>query len=232
MRSILPVTAFILAVSAGPAAAAERNYTITGYDRIRVDGPYSVKLTTGVAPFARATGEPAALDGVAIDVNGRTLVVRPNRSSWGSYPGKTAGPVQIEVGTHELSAAWLNGAGSIAINRVKGLSFELSVQGAGSASVGEAAVDQMKVGIAGTGSATMAGTAGRVTTAVRGISTLDGTSLSVKDAVIVAEGPATVRLAVGNSAKINASGASQVALTGDPACTVTAIGSATVSGCK
>ena len=71
-------------------------------------------LTTGVAPFASASGSAAALDRVAIDVQGRTLVVHSNRSSWGGYPGEATGPVEISIGTHELSAAWLNGSGSLA----------------------------------------------------------------------------------------------------------------------
>lgn len=226
---LLPLTILAGAV---PAQGAERNYTVTGYDRIRVDGPYSVRLTTGVAPFARASGSQAALDGVAIDVNGRTLVVRPNRSSWGGYPGATAGPVEIEVGTHELAVAWLNGSGSLAVDRVRGLSFELSVQGAGSARIADAAVDSLKIGLAGTASAIVGGSAAETTALVRGISSLDGESLTVKDAVIGAEGPAKVSLTVSNSAKVSAQGAAQVTLAGNPACTVTAAGSATVSGCR
>ena len=230
MHSPLLVAAVALAI-ADPASAGTRNFSVTGFDRIRVDGPYSVKVTTGVAPFARATGSSAALDGVAIEVNGRTLVVHPSRSSWGGYPGKSAGPVEIEVGTHELTAAWVNGAGGVDINKVKGLLFDLSVQGAGSARIGTVAVDQLKVGIGGTASATLAGKTGKLTTLVRGNSSLDGANLDTKDVNVGAEGPATVRLAVSNSAKINASGPAQVILTGGPACTVTAAGSASVTGC-
>ena len=79
----------------GPADAATRNFGVSGFDRIRVDGPFRVKLATGVAPFATATANSAgALDGLAIDVQGRTLVVRSNRKSWGGYPGEAAGPTQ------------------------------------------------------------------------------------------------------------------------------------------
>ena len=48
-------------------------------------------------------------------------------------------------------AAWLNGAGSLAIDRVKGLSFALSVQGSGAAEIGDVGSDQLNVGIVGTG---------------------------------------------------------------------------------
>ena len=63
----LPLLVFAALAASVPASAAERNFTVTGFDRIRIDGPYRVRLTTGVAPFAKASGSAAALQGVSID---------------------------------------------------------------------------------------------------------------------------------------------------------------------
>jgi len=41
-----------LVLLAAPAAATERTYSVTSFDRIRIDGPYQVSLKTNVAPFA------------------------------------------------------------------------------------------------------------------------------------------------------------------------------------
>jgi hypothetical protein len=231
MRTFL--SAFVLLAVAAQADAATRNFGVSGFDRIRVDGPFKVRLATGVAPFAAASGgSAAALDSVTIDVQGRTLIVRSNRSSWAGYPGAAKGPVEINVGTHDLSAAWLNGSGSLAIDKARGLTFDLSVQGAGSASVGSITVDQLKISISGTASAAVAGTAPKLTAIVRGISSLDASGLAVKDATIGAQGPATVRASVSNTAKVDAQGTATIELAGRPACTVKAAGSASVSGCR
>lgn len=231
----LPLIA-LLALASLPAAAAapssQRSYSVTSFDRIRVDGAYDVRLSTGVAPYARATGTAAALDGVSITVDGRTLVVRPGNSGWGGYPGEGRGPVTIELGTHDLSTAWVNGAGSLSIDRVRGLSFDLAIQGAGSAKVGTLDVDQLKLGLSGAASARVAGRAAKINTTVRGTSSLDGSGLSVKDAMIGAEGPAIVRLTATDTAKVDALGLASVTLEGRPACIVKAQGSATVTGCK
>ena len=232
MRSLLLPLIALSAIAATPAAAATRNFGVSGFDRIRVDGPFSVRLITGVAPFAIASGTAAALDSVAIDVEGRTLVVHGNRSAWGGYPGDSKGPVEIAIGTHELSAAWLNGSGSLAIDKVRGLSFDLSVQGAGAASIGTVAVDILKVSISGAAGATLSGVAPKLTAIVRGVSSLDAAGLTATDAVIGAQGPATVKANVTGTAKVDAQGVAAVVLTGRPACTVKAIGSATVSGCR
>lgn len=231
MRTWLPAL-FLAAFAASPAFAASRNYSVTSFDRVRVDGPFKVRLTTGVAPFASAAGTSAALDGVSLGVEGRTLIIRRNASTGSGYPGRPNGPVEINVGTHELSHAWVNGSGTLAISRVKGLSFDLAMQGSGSAAIGDVAVDQLKIGISGAASAAVSGTVPKLTALVRGASSLDAAGLRVKDAVVGAEGPAVVRLAVSNSAKIEARGTSSIEISGDPACTVKSEGSTTVTGCR
>jgi hypothetical protein len=227
--------ALALLGSAVPAAAAPttvRTFSVTGFDRIRVEGPFKVELATGVAPFARARGTTAALDGVDVDVDGRTLVVRSSSGSWGGYPGQSNGPVEIMLGTHDLSTAWVNGSGTLAIDRIKGLSFDLAVQGAGSATIGNASVDQLKIGMSGSGTVKVAGKAPKLTAIIRGTSVLDAGALSVKDAVIGAEGSPTVQATVSGTAKVDASGVAVVELGGAPACEVKAHGSASVSGCR
>jgi hypothetical protein len=222
-----------LLLIAAPAQAAERNYSVTGFDRVRVDGPYQVTLKTNVAPFARASGSQASLDGVSIKVEGRTLVVRSDSSGgWGGYPGEGRGPVTIEVGTHELANAWINGPGALYIDKVKGLSFDLAIQGSGVARVDAVDVDQLRLGISGAASSRVAGRALKLTATVRGSSSLDAEALEVRDAVIGAEGPALVRANVSGTAKVDALGLAAVTLAGSPSCTVKTQGSSTVTGCR
>lgn len=230
MRIFL-ATVFAALTLAAPAGAATRNFGITGFDKVRIEGPFNVSLKTGVAPFARASGSPAALDRVAIEVRGNTLVVHSNLDSWGGYPGKDAGPVEISLGSHDLSSAWINGSGALSIDKAKGLSFDLSVAGSAVADIGQLDVDQLNVSIVGTASATLSGRAARLTSVVRGISKLDARGLSVKDATIGAEGSATVDAAVSNAVKVDASGPATVRLAGKPSCTLRASGSVSVSGC-
>ena len=231
MVARLPLVLAALLLAA-PAPAATRNFGIEGFDRIRVDGPFKVRLTTGVAPFARATGSETAINRVAIDRQGRTLVVRVNQSSWGGYPGAAPGPVEVALGTHELSAASVNGSGSLEINRIKGLKFDLSVLGSGGAAVAGSDVDQLRVNLFGNSSATVSGRAAALSAVQRGITSLNAAGLTVKDATIATDGGSTASADVTNSAKVTATGTATVTLTGGPACTVRTNGSASVSGCR
>src|SRR5438270_3070695 len=231
MRTFL-IAAALMAAIAPPASAATRNFGITGFTKVRVDGPYKVTVASGVAPFARATGSGPALDRLTVEVRGATLVVQANKSGWGGYPGENPGPVEISVGTHELSNAWVNGAGSLLIDRVGGLSFALSVQGSGRAEIASADADQLNVSLVGTASAKLSGRAKKLTALVRGISALDGADLAATDASIGTEGAATIDANVKGEASIDSSGPATIRLTGGSSCTLKTGGSTTVSGCR
>jgi hypothetical protein len=226
---IASAAAFLIA---SPTQAATRNFGITSFEKIRVEGPFLVVLKTGVAPYAQASGSSAALDRVAIEVRGNTLVVHNDLNAWGSDSGRNLGPVQITLGTHDLSAATVAGSGSLTIDRAKGLSFDLSIAGSAIAQVGQADVDQLNLTLVGTASATLAGRAGKMTALVRGISALDTTNLAVKDAMLSADGTVKIKANVTNSVTVGAIGPATIELYGRPACTLRMNGSATVSGCR
>ena len=122
---LLPAVALAAARRAGraprPATSASPAST-----EVRVDGPFKVTADDrrrAVRPRQRLAS--ARSTGSRSRSRGDTLIVHANRSSWGGYPGEDTGPVEISIGTHELSAAWLNGAGRLAIDRVKGLELRL-----------------------------------------------------------------------------------------------------------
>lgn len=227
---------FLLALSAtalaGPAAGAIRNFAITSFTKVRIEGPYKVALATGVAPFAKATGSATALDRIAIETRGDTLVVHADPNAWGGYPGEDPGPVEVTIGTHDLSNVTLTGAGSLAINRVQGLSFGLSLLGSGAVEIDDVAADQMQVGIAGTASTRLSGRTNHLAATVRGLSSLDAANLRSHDVEITAEGSATIAANATNTARIEASGPATIRLSGRPSCTLKITGSTSVSGCR
>jgi hypothetical protein len=73
----------LLALAAVPAQAAERRFTIISFDRVRMEAPFDVSVTTGKAPSAKAEGSVAALDSVDLRVEGRTLIVRQRAAGTG-----------------------------------------------------------------------------------------------------------------------------------------------------
>ena len=230
MRIFL-LAALAASALAGPAGAATRNFGIASFTKVRVEGPYRVRVATGVPPYARASGSPSGIDRVTVELRGDTLVVKSN-PGWGGYPGTDTGPVEVSIGTHDLERASLMGAGAIAIDKVKGLSFALTVQGSGTGEIGSASADRLDVTLIGTANAKVAGKAEKLSALVRGTSSLDASALDSSNAAISADGTATVSAKVSDTAKVDAWGPAQVTLTGQPSCELKVSGSTSVSGCK
>jgi hypothetical protein len=222
----LGLLAFAAAV---PAAAAERTYSITDFDKVQVDGPYRVTLTSGRSSGARAEGSTEALDHVAIDVQGGTLRIRRNRSAWGSYPGAGAGPVTVTLNTRDLRGAAVVGSGSLDIDRAKGLRVDLSVSGSGRLNVAAVEADNLVVGLLGGGRITLAGRTRQLRATVQGSGDLAAAGLSADEAQIGSDTAGSVAVTVLKTARVTSTGAGDVEIAGSPACTVEAKGSGRVT---
>lgn len=222
----------ILLALAAPATAETRSFGVSGFDRIKVQGPFWVTVKTGVAPSAKAVGSGAALANIDVRVDGNLLTVSPNASTWSSYSGDKAGPVEIQIGTHELAAATMLGAGSMTIDRVKAFEFLLTVNGAGSASIANAKVDRLKLGVAGTGQVRAAGEAKDLDVVMKGSASLRVAELKAKDATLAVQGGASAELNVTNTATVTGAGSGLVAFTGNPSCILKVQGAGTVTGCR
>jgi hypothetical protein len=227
MIRTLPFALLALA-AAVPAAAAERTYSITDFDRVQVDGPYRVVLTTGRPSAARAEGSREALDLVSIDVQGGTLRVRRNRSTWGAQPGGSTGAVTVTLSTRDLRNASVVGSGSLDVDRAKGLRVDLSVSGSGRLTVGAIEADNLVVGLLGGGRITLAGRARQLRATLQGSGDLAAAGLSADDAQIASDTAGSVAVTVTRTAKVTATGPGDVEIVGTPTCTVQAKGSGQV----
>ena len=210
----------------------ERRYTVTEFDKVRVDGGFAVTLTTGRSPFATAKGSPAALDNLSVSVNGKTLVIRRTSSAWGGYPGEDSGAVSIEIGTYDVRQAYVNGAGALDIDAIDGFEFGVSVQGSGAVRIGQLDVDRFDLMLNGAASAQIAGSAEDGTIVLRGVSALRGSDLDVRDLTLGIDGPGYAELGTSRAVKLDMVGPGEVRFAGQPACTVTTAGSPTILGCR
>ena len=219
MKSFALLLAPLAAVFAAPALAAERNYSVTDFDRVQIEGPYEVTLTTGGPSHARAVGSQAAIDRVSIELFGRVLKVRTNRSAWGGYPGAAVGSARIELGTRILTGATVIGSGRLAIDRVRGLKVDLAVSGSGHLAVAAVDADTLVVGLLGSGAIELGGKAKMLRATVQGSGDLDGTAFIAEDAVLTADTAGRIAIGAGRTVKVTAIGPGEVHIAGKAACT-------------
>ncbi|HEX8240145.1 MAG TPA: DUF2807 domain-containing protein [Allosphingosinicella sp.] len=227
MTRTLPL-ALLAFAAAAPAGAAERNYSVTDFDRVQVEGPYRVTLATGLGSSARVEGSAEALDQISVEVQAGTLRVRRNRSAWGGYPGQGVGTVSVTLTTRDLRNAAVVGPGSLEIDRARGLRVGLSVSGSGRLAVGAVEADNLTVGLLGGGRITLAGRVRQLRATVQGSGDLAAAGLAADDAQIASETAGSVVVSVGRTAKVTSTGPGDVEILGTPSCTVEAKGSGQV----
>lgn len=216
--------ALLLALFATPAAAADQRVMVTDFDRVQVDGPYQVTLSVGRSSTVTATGSRDGIDRVLIEVQGRTLKIRPNKSAWGGYPGEPAGgALHIVATTQELRGASVQGGGSLSIDRAKGLRIDLTVSGNGRLGVAAMAADQLVLNLNGSGKIMLGGGTKQFRAYISGTGDLDAASFRADNADLVTDTSGAIAFTAVRTAKVRASGTGDVVIAGTAACTVTGL---------
>ena len=220
-RMIARLLALALLTLPFAAQAAEHRYTFGSYDRVRIEGPFEVHITTGASPGALATGDPRMIEGLDIAVQGSTLIVRMGHQGWGETPAGAAAPAPvITLTTPGLSAAFVNGGARVTIQGMKAQRVDLSVNGSGMVTVNGADTDQLFATIVGAGTMTLSGRAARARLVTNGAGNVDATALVVNDLAILQDGTGETRAAARYTAQVNATGLGHVVVTGKPKCLV------------
>lgn len=217
------------AVAAAPARAVEQGYSITDFDRVQIDGPYQVSLTTGRASMAKASGSREAIDRLSVEVQGKTLRVRPNPSAWGGYPGRPqAAGVTIVLSTQNVRAITVNGAGILTADKIKAMRLDIALVGSGRVTVSGVESDSLTATSLGAGTIALGGKAKTFCAEIRGSGSLAAEALTANDAKIVSDTAGTITLGRVRSADVVANASGDVEIAGSPACTVKQIGSGNV----
>lgn len=227
--AFMPLLLAVLAASSGQAQTATRNFTVTGFNKIRVEGAYNVEVRTGRGPSAQATGDARALDQLSVQVQGTTLVIKTDHSNWTGWPGEQAGGASLIVTTPVLSSVALNGSGDISISRMAAARVDIAIAGSGDVAVTSIATDRLRLDVMGSGKAALAGEAATGLVTVQGAGGVEAAGLKIADVDVTVAGSGDVALSAKRSAKVKASGSGNVVIGGKIACAVSSVGAGQVS---
>ncbi len=222
-RLLAPLLLLALPLSATPALAAERVWNIGSFDRLRVDGPFEVRVATGGSPRAKASAsDPALLERLRLSNEGGTLSLRLDRGTGDrAARGSDAAPV-FTLSTVSLRGVTLLSGAKVAVTRMAAERVDLGVTGTGSLSVDEIAAQQVNATVIGSGAIRLAGRAGKARLLTNGPGSIDAADLSAGDLFVSMDGAGETRAAARYSAEITSSGMGRVDVSGNPKCVVRA----------
>ena len=224
MRSLLaPLLLLSSPVLAGQAPLASRTVSVGSFDRIRVEGPFEVRVTIG-SPRATIGGDPRVTEGVAVRVDGTTLSVRKGTGGWGEQPrgGSASGPVVVTLSTPALTSASVAAGGRLTIAKMRGMRVDVTVSGNGSLALAAADTDQLNATLIGTGQMTLAGRAARARLITSGPGAIDASALAVNDLTVHLDGVGETKAAARYTAQVTNTGLGTVTITGNAKCRVDA----------
>jgi hypothetical protein len=212
MRRLAPLLLLTLAAA---APADERSFLVTGFDRLRVEGPIEVEVATG-SPAATATGERRALDALLVRVDAGTMVVRPGNDG--------SGVPRVRVTVPALRGVFVNGSGRVRIAAARGSRVDLSLNGAGTLDVGDVAAGDLNVTLTGGGTMSLAGKAERARVRSYGAGSVDAARLTAGEATLVSESSGDIGVTARYSARATALGTGTIRIGGKPECRVSGPG--------
>jgi hypothetical protein len=221
MRCLL--LSLVLLVVAAPAAAADRTYSITSFDRIRIDGPYDVRLTVGGSPRAVASADPDVLDDLDVRVEGSTLVVGSSLDDRQEQNAVAHAAPIITLSTPDLRSASVIGGGKLAIDgKIKTQRLDLQLNGSGALGVSGVQTDELYATLLGSGAIALSGTTNRARLVTSGPGTFAATPLTVRDLTVRLDGTGETDATARYTAAATSTGLGRIVIQGDATCTVNA----------
>lgn len=221
IRLILGLALSALAL---PASAADRTFTITSFDRVRIEGPFDVRLTVANAgQSAKASGPSEVIENLDIEVQGTTLIVRKGSRGWGER-GTATGPAPvITLVTSSLRRAIVIGGGKLtATGNIRAQMLDFQLTGAGSINAQGINTDELSVAVIGAGNVALAGTSNRARLVTNGSGSILAMPLSVRDLIVQMEGPGETQASASATADLTSTGLGRIVVAGSAKCTTKA----------
>lgn len=212
---------------AAAAPAEERRYMLTGFDRLRIEGPFEIDVVTG-PPRATASGDRRTLDQLSMRVDAGTLVVNSGTAGL----GRQSGIARIRISAPALRMATVTGGAKVRIAALRADRLDLSVNAGSSLDVVSLRTTELRATLTGESAMTLAGTATRLRVRNLGTGLFDAPLLVAEDADLVTQGDGGIRVAVRYTARATALGTGAILISGQPRCTTKGPGPITCAGTK
>lgn len=227
MRNALLIPLALLA--AGASAPDERRVMLTGFDRIRIDGPFDVRVVAG-SPSATVAGDRRAIERVSIRNQGDTLVVGVSTATWDGWREKE-GQAAITVAVPRLRAAHINGGGRLEVAAMAGQRIDLGINGAGSLTVRNLNADQLAATLTGTGLLRLdGGTVRSARFTSYGAGSIEAAGVGVNDLTVHSQSAGNSRFTARFTATVSTLGTGSVRVEGNAACRLAGPGPASCAG--
>ncbi len=210
LAAVLPLAACSMGSATAADRPASRDFPVTGFSGIDLEGSAEIDVRTGTGFSVRAEGDQAAIDRLEITRVGPVLKIDQRRSVMSNWTRSRAPKVFVTM--PRLTQADIGGAGSIHVDRVEGNAVSASIGGSGSLTIDTLRVDAARVSIDGSGKVTASGTVGALDIGLGGSGSIRLEGVRANRARVDLSGSGSIRAAVDGPAMVSLSGSGSIDL--------------------
>lgn len=219
MRWIALLVSFLLTASAAPQ---EKVFLVTGFERVRVDGPFAVEIVRGPTR-AVAEGDAKLLERLIVRVDGGTLVVTAGVQT--GTPARVADALpRITLTTPAIHGLLVNGGGEVRVGEMRGTRVDIALNGSGTIHVGAVQSDDLNLTVIGAGRVSASGSSRRARVRLSGPGTIDAPGLQIGDGTLISESAGELKIGVRYTVRVFAMGLGKVTIGGTPECKISGPG--------
>lgn len=213
----------VAALASTQASAAERKFTVTGFNEIEVAGPFDVVVNVGKGQSVRAVGDADDLDRLKVEVSGNELRIGSKERRWMDW--SDSNPIKIWVTVPALKAVSLAGSGDMQVDRVKADAFVGSIAGSGDLAIASLTADHARFSIAGSGDLTASGSCRTTEVSIAGSGDADISGLRCQTLSARVAGSGDITANATKDAKLTVMGSGAITVSGGAKCDVSKMGS-------
>jgi len=196
----------------GSGVKVEKARALGGFSKLRIDGPFDVKLTQAGTDQAVVVADDNIEPLVETVVEGDALVVRMKRDAG----FKTRSAPLVRVDARALQSIAINGSGDLVVERFKADSLNLNVIGSGDVHFGLVELKDLSVSISGSGDVRLAGRADQQSWTVSGSGDVDARALAGRVGKVSINGSGDVSVGVTEQLDVQLSGSGDLSYAGRP----------------
>lgn len=212
----------------GSGVVVTKEYSVSGFDKIQVDGAGQLNITQGSEEGLTIEAEDNILAHIKVEVKNKTLVIGYDRFDWDKsiYPTK---PIVFTVTVKDFEKLQVNGAVDLNMKALESEGFQLIVNGAGDFKITDLAVDDLDVRIAGGASINFGGVTESQVIKIDGAGNYAAENLESQKVNVTISGVGNVTVWATETLDVEINGAGSVNYYGSPKLTKSIEGLGTVS---
>lgn len=229
MKNLFIMLALGFAAMAAPVQAAERTFSISSFEDVRIIGSVDVFISTdrGISAKAEAANREI-LDRILLRKSGSQLIVSVKPKAENTTRFSASEPVTVTLSSYVVKSITHSGSGNVSLDKLGGRDAKARLNGFGVLTINDVDADTLNVAMNGGGQIVMAGQAAKGKIQLVGSSIFDGSQLTLETLELVHRGPASSHIFVEKEANISNSGTGRIQIDGRPNCSVKSGGSAEI----